>query len=105
MKKQILLGNAFSMQMLDLSKEQQIRVTPVDPIDVPVEATSVIGHKDMATLVGKLLGRETSYNRVSSRLEKGDILYVAQYTGGRLPEGATELPEGATIKFIKVEIL
>lgn len=105
MKKQILLGNAFSLQMLDLSKGQQIRVAPVDPIDVPVEATSVIGHKDMAVLVSNILGREVAFNRVSSRLETGDILYVAQYTGGRLPEGVTELPEGATIKFIKVEIL
>ena len=103
--KQILLGNAFSLQMLDLTQGQQIQITPVQPQDIPTNATSVIGHQDMAVLVGKMLGRETPYNRVSSRLKKGDILYVAQYVGGRLPEGVTELPEGAEIKFLKVSIL
>ena len=38
-------------------------------------------------------------------LKKGDTLYVAQLTGGRLPEGATELPEGFSFKFLKVELL
>lgn len=103
--KQILLGNAFSLQMLDLSKGQQVDITPVQPQDVPVDAMSVVGHQDMAVLVGKKLGREVAYNRVSSRLEKGDILYVAQYVGGRLPEGVTELPAGAEIKFLRVSIL
>ena len=104
MKKQILLGNAFSLQMLDLTKIQNVKVTPVQAVEVPVEAVSVIGHKDMAVLVGKILGREVPFNRVSSKLNKGDVLYVAQYVGGRLPEGVTTLPEGAEIKFLKVEV-
>lgn len=33
-----------------------------------------------------------------------DTLYVGQVVGGRLPEGATTLPDGFEIKFIRVEI-
>ena len=103
--KQILLGNAFSLQMLDLSQGQTVKVTPVAPVDVPADATSVIGHQDMAVIVGSILGRPVAFNRVTSKLQKGDVLYVAQYVGGRLPEGATTLPAGADIKFLRVDIL
>lgn len=103
--KQVLLGNAFSLQMLDLTQVQNIKVTPIQPVDVPADAISVIGHQDMATIVGSILGRPIAFNRVTSRLQKGDILYVAQYTGGRLPQGATTLPDGAAITFLRVDIL
>lgn len=66
--------------------------------------TSGVGHPDTAHVVSGILGKEVVPNRVNVQLTKGDLLIVAQYTGPRLPEGATTLPEGATINFWKVEV-
>ena len=63
---------------------------------------SVIGHADTANVVANMLQRDVVANRVSVRLAKGDILYVAQVVGGRLPEGAVTLPEGFKMTFLKV---
>ena len=100
-----LLGNAFSLQMLNLEKAQKVQVTPVAVEDVKdADFTSVVGHADTASVLTNVLGKEVAFNRASVRLEDGDILYVAQVTGGRLPEGATTLPEGFALTFVKVTL-
>lgn len=97
------LGNAFSLQMLDLEQENKVSINPVTAAEVASSgAESVIGHADTANVVSDILGIEVPMNRVSVKLNQGDILYVAQVTGGRLPEGATTLPEGMAITFVKV---
>jgi hypothetical protein len=63
---------------------------------------SGIGHADTANVVSSILGIEVQVNRINITLEPTDELIVAQYIGPRLPEGATELPEGSTIKFYHV---
>lgn len=100
-----LLGNAFSLQMLDLDKETTVKVTPVTETEVAKSGfRSVVGHQDTANVLTALLGVEVTCNRESVKLEDGDILYVAQVTGGRLPEGATTLPEGMKLAFLKVTL-
>jgi hypothetical protein len=37
-------------------------------------------------------------------LVPGDRVLVGQYSGTRLPEGATTLPEGATIRWLVVSV-
>lgn len=72
----------------------------IDPLIV-----QAVGHADTAALFAKQLdldGIEPSRKTVS--LKKGDHLVVGQYSGPRLPEGATELPEGATIRWLIVDI-
>lgn len=59
---------------------------------------SVVGHPDTANVLG------VAFNRVSVKLNKGDVLYVAQIVGGRLPEGCTTLPDGYSFKFLKVTV-
>lgn len=66
---------------------------------LPEGLTSAIGHQDTANVLG------VPMNRVNVSLKPGDTAYVAQLQGGRLPEGATTLPEGFSFKFIKVEVL
>jgi hypothetical protein len=39
------------------------------------------------------------------KLNQGTRLLVGQYDGPRLPEGATSLPEGATLTWFKVELV
>ena len=88
------LLNAFSIQMIDTPSE--VSFTEVDTL--PSGLVSAVGHADTA----KVLGVEC--NRVNVHLEKGDVAYVAQLMGGRLPEGSTTLPKGFKFKFIKVEV-
>ena len=99
------LSNAFSIQMLDGAnntvKFQQVNVEDIDQTDL----VSVLGHADIANVASSILGREYKMNRVSTKLSKGDTMYVCQVIGGRLPEGATTIPEGMSIQFYKVEIL
>lgn len=66
--------------------------------ELPGGLVSAIGHADTAAVLGY------PCNRVSVKLNKGDVAYVAQLQGGRLPEGTTTLPDGFSFKFIKVEV-
>lgn len=93
------LGNAFSLQMLDVFPAS-FRVTECSQSEALAPGNkSVVGHQDTARVLG------VNFNRVSVRLKKGDILYIAQLVGGRLPEGCTTLPEGFEFKFLKVTIV
>lgn len=65
---------------------------------LPEGLTSAIGHQDTANVLG------VPMNRVNVHLAKGDIAYVAQLQGGRLPEGSTKLPDGFSFKFVKVTV-
>lgn len=89
------LLNAFSLQMLE--GDAVVRFTEVNSL--PEGLTSAVGHQDTANVLG------VEMNRVNVSLKKGDVAFVAQLQGGRLPEGATSLPEGFAFKFIKVEVL
>lgn len=101
----VYLSNAFSLQMLDLNKGASIETTPVGIEEVAQSGFySVVGHQDTADVLTALLGVEVSMNRVSNRLTNADVLYVAQVTGGRLPEGTTALPPGRSFTFIKVTV-
>ena len=92
----VYISNAFSLQMIGGSS-YDLHVEEVSREDVPfVEAHSVVGHADTANILG------VKFNRESVTLKEGDVLYVAQIVGGRLPEGATTLPEGFKMKFLKV---
>ena len=92
------IGNAFSLQMVavfpaTVKVEECSKSEALSPDNL-----SVVGHPDTAAVLG------VKFNRVSVKLSKGDILYVAQIVGGRLPEGCTTLPEGYSFKFLKVTI-
>lgn len=103
------IANAFSLQMIsDLVKEGGVNISFVEVSDLneikESETVSAVGHPDTAAVISNLLGKEVSANRISISLQKGDILYVAQIMGGRLPEGCKTLPENFSMKFYKVEI-
>lgn len=92
------LSNAFSLQMLttfpttlnisECSKEEALSSSNI----------SVVGHPDTAAVLG------VKFNRISLTLQPGDILYVAQLQGGRLPEGCTTLPAGFSFKYLKITL-
>lgn len=86
--------NAFSLQMVDTPCSVDFQ----DVDSLPTGLTSAIGHADTAAVLG------VQANRVNVHLSKGDTAYVAQLMGGRLPEGATTLPDGFKFKFVKVTV-
>lgn len=94
------LCNSFSLQMIgDFALMSKM---PADISEVPADALNCIGHEDTAAIIGGMLKRELHANRVPVSLEPGDVAFVFQVTGGRLPEGATTIPEGMSIKLFKV---
>ena len=92
------ISNAFSLNMMN-EKYYDIHVDEMDIGDldnIRNNVESVIGHKELADIFN------FPCNRVSLALDLTDTLYVLQYSGPRLPEGATSLPENATIKLIRI---
>ena len=89
------LLNAFSLQMLQ-SFPAQVSVEEVNQL--PEGLTSAVGHADTAAVLN------VPMNRMNISLSKGDVAYVAQLQGGRLPEGSTTLPEGFSFKYLKVTV-
>ncbi|MBD3828840.1 DUF1874 domain-containing protein [Stenotrophomonas sp.] len=65
---------------------------------------SAVGHVKTAAIFSKLLGEEVEFNRTTVELRKGDVALLGQYSGPRLPEGETSLPEGARIRWFIVEV-
>ena len=101
-KGKVYLGNAFSLQMV--ADNAIIAKVEVSPEEIPTEAVSIIGHADTAAVVSTILGREVPCNRESVMLSDEDVLYVAQVVGGRLPEGATTIPDGMKLKFYRITV-
>jgi len=103
------LGNAFSLQMLSLEGEQVVKIKNLNKENFIEELKdgfiSAIGHADTSQVLTDELGLEIETNRISINLKKGDVLLVTQLVGGRLPEGATTLPEGFAFKYLKVELV
>lgn len=92
------IGNAFSLQMLanfpvKINIDEVSKAEALDSSNI-----SVVGHQDTANVL------DVPYNRISLTLNAGDVLYVAQVIGGRLPEGCTKLPEKFKMKFLKITI-
>lgn len=113
-----MLLNAFSLNMLtDLNAT--IRVSEITARDArtallaEAEAEgdsdalvlSAVGHADTAAVFSDVLGLPVPAERRTVSLSKGDSVIVGQYRGLRLPEGATELPKGAEIRWVLVEVI
>ena len=101
-KGKVYIGNAFSLQMV--ADNAIIAKVEVSPEEIPTEAVSIIGHVDTAAVVGSILGRNVPCDRASVMLDDEDVLYVAQVVGGRLPEGATTIPDGMELKFYRITV-
>ena len=66
---------------------------------------SAVGHADTARVFESVLGDVVvPCNRVTVNLRAGDSAILGQYSGPRLPEGAKELPAGAEIKWLLVQV-
>ena len=99
----LYLVNALSLNMFLISDEITLKIKKLTLEEarslVKGGFFSAVGHPDTARLLTGLLGVEIPFNRTGILLTGDDEALVAQYRGPRLPEGATELPEGAAFEF------
>ena len=99
------LLNAFSLNMLSANADVHVREVSLDTArNLAKVCTSAVGHADTAAVFADVLGVPVPCNRVSVTLDHCATALVGQYSGPRLPEGATTLPEGATIKWMIVGV-
>ena len=105
----LFIGNAFSLNMLSRDGEARspmpldgrfVGQTIQDYADAEGwEVRSVVGHASTAAIFSDMLGDDIPFNRESVKLGDEDALLVGQYSGPRLEEGATQLPDGAKIEW------
>jgi hypothetical protein len=98
--------NAFSLSMV--AHPAVIETQPVSLEEarrlVARGFESFVGHINTAAVFSGLLGVRVQMKRRNIRFRPGETALVGQYFGPRLPEGATTLPAGATIKWIMVTV-
>ena len=107
----LYISNAFSLQMLQ--GDAKLLAKEIGPEQARAFAKWTgetvewaIGHEDTSAVVAEILEiPDPGPRRVSISIGKGDVLLVAQLVGGRLPEGATTLPDGFTLRFFTVEVM
>ena len=102
------LTNAFSLNMLlcfdAVIKTQEISACTAAEMVNKDGLVSAVGHADTANVFSSVLGTSVPMSRVTVSLAKGDVILVGQYSGIRLPEGATTLPPGSRIRWVRVTI-
>lgn len=94
------LLNAFSLQMLEGEENFVMfkKLSEEQFLELKKNTVSAVGHPDTARVLG------VEPNRMSVKLLSGDKALVAQLQGGRLPEGATKLPKGYSLKYYLVAV-
>jgi hypothetical protein len=102
----MILLNAFSLNMVPEKCDVRIRRISTEKAVEQLKAgwESAVGHANTAAVFASVLGIEVPMNRKTVAVEPGDRMIVGQYVGPRLPEGATELPEGAEIRWALVTV-
>ena len=122
----IYVGNAFSLQMVQDGQLTRTDGATAEGVMFDICNNDIencrfcIGHADTARMAAQSLNdaaeaagdfdyvplsEEHLFQRRNISLVPGDVLYVMQVMGGRLPEGCTELPEGIQLVWRKVTVL
>jgi hypothetical protein len=105
--------NAFSAGMLEPGKTAYARFSPLTELQAAQIAAgihaagqleSAVGHQDTAAVFSTSLGVEIPFARITVKLGNGETCLLGQLSGPRLPEGATTLPEGASLEWMLVAV-
>lgn len=98
--------NAFSVNMLGRLPASVVftEVSLDEARALAHGCESAVGHADTAAVFTDVLGVAVPAQRATVTLNKGERALLGQYRGPRLPEGATHLPDGATIQWLTVDV-
>lgn len=100
--KAFVITNAFSINMLSMDSDlkfSRLKETEARWIAENFQHSSAVGHADTAAVLSTVLGVDVPMNRTTLQMQRSVGLLVGQYKGPRLEEGATALPEGASIEW------
>lgn len=97
-----MLLNAFPIQIVADGSAMTVRAATLDEARAALAVGSAIGHADTAGLLTTILGAPVPMARVTIPTTTAGDVVVAQYSGPRLPEGATVLPDGASLVFRRI---
>lgn len=104
----MLLLNAFSLNMIPAEQIALLRIEPIGLEEARSALaggfTSAVGHESTAAIFSEALGLPVETRRATVMLEPGVPAIVGQYRGPRLPEGATTLPEGGVLQWVRVTL-
>lgn len=104
----MLITNAFSLNMFSNTNASfftcEIGVGYARQLLVQAGVNSAVGHQDTANIFSKILDLDIPCNRDTVSIEQDCSFIVGQYSGPKLEEGATELPNDAKIKWIYVNV-
>lgn len=105
-EKASILTEDFGIDMLDPGMKHTIRITPVTPNEIRIVGfMSAVRSLAAAKVLTAVIGTNVTAvpDKVDLSCQEWRTLYVAKLSGGRLPEGATRLPEGFSYSFFRVE--
>ena len=100
----IYVGNEFAPKML-ADKESIAIIKEIKKVEFDINVygntncKSVVSHEDIARLL------DVSFNPCNVYLFADDELYVAQYSGQKLPKSATKLPSLSSFKYYRVKVI
>lgn len=109
----MILLNAISANML-AEFPVSVTFTEISPADArahllaessgEAEIRSAVGHAETAAVFSSVIGLPVPCRRETVVLARGESAIVGQYSGPRLPGGATSLPENATLRWLRVSV-
>jgi len=106
----MMLLNAFSINMMPVG-QRQVSFADLTLAEAQTRLAggfeSAVGHADTAAVFEAVLGVPVACNRASVSIPSQGAAWTAivgQYSGPRLPEGASTLPEGAVIRWVAVYV-
>lgn len=91
----VLLLNYLVARMLPVSC--MLDVEEADGF--PPDAESHVGSREIAAILG------VGYSRRWVKLRRGDVAYVVVPEGGNIPMGSVSLPEGVTLRYLKITVI
>lgn len=104
MTPQTFLANALAPSMIadPTARLDFAEITLETARALAADAVSHVGHADTAACFADALRRPVEQSRASLTLSVGDILLIGQIVAGRLPEGATTLPENVRFRWLRI---
>ncbi len=96
------LRSSFPTYAGPRSNNMFIRYKRIDPNDIPRDVTSGVANPEIARVLSNILGFEVHAERLVIAPSNDSIVYVAKYTGPKIPKGATAVPSSGYFEFFEV---
>lgn len=97
------LVTGFSLWMV--SPGDIVIYEPIDSTQIPEDVVSHVGFQEKVSILQKELKRKVALNKSPVYLNGGDEVYLAQFSGERIPAGAESLPHHSQLRFLRIRII